>query len=204
MLAPSASPLDLNVSRETSVKLSTYVDMLVEENRYQNLIGPRTIESVWTRHVDDSAQLLDLVGEGWTSWLDVGSGGGLPGIVIAILSQRPVTLVEPRRKRADFLSRVVTELSLAAEVVTARVELLDTRQFDVISARAVAPLPALFAMTEHLSRPDTIYVLPKGRTGKEELEPAREAWQGDFTLQPSRTDPDSVIVVGRNVRRRGR
>lgn len=190
-----------DVSRETSDKLDRFAALLIEENQRQNLVAKSTVKDLWTRHIDDAAQLVPY-GAPSATWLDIGSGAGLPGIVIAILTSNPIILVEPRRLRADFLQRVVDELELDATVIQSKVEVLRSPPADIITARAVASVDRLFAMANHLSHKGTIWVLPKGKSAKSELDAARETWQGDFRLEPSRTDPDAQILVASWVRRK--
>jgi 16S rRNA (guanine527-N7)-methyltransferase len=136
-------------------------------------------------------------------WLDVGSGAGLPGIVLAILSGEPILLVEPRRLRANFLRRCVNQLDpLDVEVACSKVEQV-TGSFDVVTARAVATADRLLAMTLHLSHPGTRWVLPKGRSGAKELADVRRAWQGRFRAEVSITDPEAVVLVAEGVKPRG-
>ena len=190
-----------DVSRETLERLELYQAMLVEESTRQNLISASTIGDFWCRHVLDSAQLLKFVTAEQSSWADVGSGAGLPGIVIACLAAGPVTLIEPRRLRADFLHRVVIELSLDAEVLPLKVE--GARgSFDVITARAVANLTELLRISAHLSTRNTVWALPKGRNADAELAEARKSWHGVFHVEHSVTDPDSRIIVATGVARK--
>jgi 16S rRNA (guanine527-N7)-methyltransferase len=190
-----------HVSRETFEKLQAYVVLLTEEARRQNLIAASTIEVLWERHILDAAQLVRLETSTTGTWLDIGSGAGLPGVVISCLSGGVVTLAEPRRLRAEFLHRVVESLGLNAMVVCSKAERL-TGTFDMITARAVAPLSRLLELSSHLSTGKTTWVLPKGRRAVEELEHARRSWQGEFHVEPSSTDADSRIIVGTGVRRR--
>lgn len=189
------------VSRETAAKLDLYKRLVIDENQHQNLVSPGSIADFDIRHRDDGAQLAFLGREG--NWCDVGSGAGLPGIVIAIMTGEPMTLIEPRPLRADFLRRTIEALALNVEVVPVRAERVEG-QFENITARAVADLNKIFGMTEHLAHPGTRWVLPKGRTAKKELEAARQAWQGRFTLVPSRTSDEAMIVIAEDVRRRGK
>lgn len=192
-----------DVSRETSEKLERFAALLIEENQRQNLVAKSTIDDLWTRHIDDAAQLVSYGAPGMT-WLDIGSGAGLPGVVIAILTGARMVLVEPRRLRADFLQRVVDTLDLGSEIVVIRskVEAVKRAPVDIITARAVASIDRLFVIANHLSHKGTIWVLPKGRSAKSELDAARETWQGEFRLEPSRTDPDAQILVASRVRRK--
>lgn len=192
-----------NVSRETYEQLERYAALLIEANARQNLIAPNSIPELWNRHILDGAQLLGLAGEKGT-WCDIGSGAGLPGLVIAILGGHPITLIEPRRLRAEFLRQVVAELDLAqVHVVEAKAERISGK-FDFITARAVARLDKLFGMAWHLAHSETKWVLPKGESVKSELDEARATWQGSFRLVPSRTHPAAAIVVAEHVERRGK
>lgn len=182
------------VSRETFERLEAYVVRLKAKSRQQNLVSASTLETLWERHILDSAQLARFEPRPGASWIDVGSGAGLPGIVIACLVDGPVTLAEPRRLRADFLRDTVEALSLNASVECAKAERIDGK-FDVITARALAPLGKLLGISHHLSHSGTIWVLPKGRNAKSELAEARRNWQCEVDEEASCTDPNSTILV---------
>lgn len=189
------------VSRETQDRLDHFKKLVVEENERQNLISPTSMMDFDKRHLDDALQLIELGKPG--SWCDVGSGAGLPGIVIALATGAPMTLVEPRRLRADFLRRVVAELGIDAEVCQSKAERVPGH-FDNITARAVAELTKLFEITERLAQRGTRWILPKGQSADMELAIAKETWQGNFTLVPSRTSDTAMIVIAEGVRRRGK
>ncbi len=195
----------IDVSRETQGLLDRYVALLLDENERQNLIGQSTVDEVWERHIADSAQLIRFAPRPDSSWLDIGSGAGLPGIVIAIMTKGPVTLVEPRKLRANFLQRVADTVGLGDRITVhaAKVERIAGR-FDVITARAVAPLEALLRISQHLSTDKTIWVLPKGKSAQSELDEVRRTWQGGFRLEPSVTSGEAAILVAAGVRRKGR
>jgi 16S rRNA (guanine527-N7)-methyltransferase len=139
-------------------------------------------------------------------WLDLGSGAGLPGLVIALLSDWRVGLVESRKGRIGFLCAMIEKLSLSnAEVHGCRLESLDIAvPVSVISARAFAPLDRLFEKAVRFSGEQTIWLLPKGKNCQNELQQVRPAWQGVFHVEQSVTDPESAILVGRSVRKRGK
>ena len=187
------------VSRETFEKLEAFVALLREESPRQNLVSASTLDTIWDRHILDSAQLLRFEPHAGASWVDIGSGAGLPGIVLACLVQGPVTLVEPRRLRAEFLHKAAESLRLDAKVLCAKAERVHG-QFDIITARAVANLSELLKLSHHLSTTKTVWALPKGRNAATELADARHAWQGAFHVERSVTDADSWIVVGTGVR----
>ena len=174
--------------------------MVRDEARRQNLVSAATLDDFWARHVLDSAQLLRFVKRAG-EWADVGSGAGLPGVVIACLTDDPVCLIEPRRLRADFLERVIERLGLNARVHQGKAESLRAR-FDFISARAVAPLDRLLELSHHLSTGKSLFLFPKGKSAKSELAAARRAWQASFTMEPSLVSTDSAIILARDVRRK--
>ncbi|HET9811618.1 MAG TPA: 16S rRNA (guanine(527)-N(7))-methyltransferase RsmG [Sphingomicrobium sp.] len=193
-----------DVSRETVDRLERFAELLRDESRRQNLIAASTLETLWDRHILDSAQLVRFEPKAGASWADIGSGAGLPGIVIAALVSGPVALIEPRRLRADFLTRVVNALGLSDRVtiVASKAERAGGR-FDAITARAVASLERLLCISTHLSTKNTLWVLPKGKAGQSELAEVRRNWHCDSTSVPSRTDPDAGILLLRNVKPRG-
>lgn len=205
MIEQIAAAAGRDVPRETFEQLQRYAALLLEENERQNLVARSTIEEFWERHIIDSAQLVRFAPRADSSWLDIGSGAGLPGLVIAILTEGPVTLVEPRKLRAEFLQRVAEALGLAHRVTVhaAKVERI-TGTFEVITARAVASLDVLLKISRHLSTDKTLWLLPKGKSAQSELDEVQRTWQGNFRLVPSRTHPASAIVVAEHVQRRGK
>jgi 16S rRNA (guanine527-N7)-methyltransferase len=191
-----------DVSRETVEKLEAYRRMVEEEAGRQNLVSRSTLADFWSRHVLDSAQLSRFAPD-CASWADVGSGAGLPGIVIACLGAGPITLIEPRRLRAEFLARAVDALDLTATVHHGKAESA-TGAFEIITARAVAPLAKLLDISHHLSTGKTLFLFPKGKSAQSELAEAQRTWQAAFHVERSAVDADSLIVLARNVRRRSR
>jgi 16S rRNA (guanine527-N7)-methyltransferase len=188
-----------HVSRETFEKIEAYVALLREESGAQNLISASTLTHVWERHIVDSAQLVRFEPKPLATWVDIGSGAGLPGIVVACLVAGPVTLIEPRKLRADFLHRACESLNLNATVVLGKAE-HSRGPFDVITARAVASVTQLLKISAHLSTRNSRWVLPKGRSAERELAEARQSWQGVFHVERSVTDAESKIVVATGVR----
>jgi 16S rRNA (guanine527-N7)-methyltransferase len=187
-----------DVSHETWDRLDTFVAFLKAEAVHQNLISASTLDHIWARHIVDSAQLLLSAPDHVGRWIDLGSGAGFPGIVIASLSDWQITLVESRAKRIDYLNRAIRQIGLDAQAIIAGmpVERVETAKYDVVSARAFAPLPKLLSLAERFSTDKTIWLLPKGRNAVNELEEASKAWDLDFSVQPSVTDPDAGILVG--------
>jgi 16S rRNA (guanine527-N7)-methyltransferase len=203
MIEQLSAAVGRDVSRETFQRLERFVDLLLTENDRQNLIAPNSVRDLWNRHILDGAQLLGIAGAAG-SWCDIGSGAGLPGLVIAIIGGVPMTLVEPRRLRAEFLRHAINHLSLHDVSVSGQKVERVVGKFDFITARAVARLDKLLGMAWHLAHAETKWVLPKGESAKSELDEARATWQGEFRLVPSRTHPAAAIVVATHVQRRGR
>ena len=190
------------VPRETEQRLRRFAALLTEENARQNLVSQATVADLWSRHILDGAQLVPLLkGD---SLLDIGTGPGLPGMVLAILTPGPVTLLEPRRLRVEFLARAVEELGLPnVRIIQGKTDKL-AETFDTITARAVAPAAQLFALAAHLTHAGTRFVLPKGRSAQSELAQANRTWQGVFRLERSLTSDEAAILVADRVRRRNK
>lgn len=179
--------------------LTAFAAMVVAENKHQNLIAPTTVPAIWSRHVLDSVQLMDLVPASWKSWLDIGTGGGFPGMAIAAAVTRPMILVEPRRRRAEFLGEAARRLGLDyVSVVQSPVERWQMVA-DVISARAVASVEKLLPAARHCATMTTTWVLPRGRMPDDELDRLRRDWKGMFHVERSVTDDSSSILVATGV-----
>lgn len=191
----------IDVPRETRDRLDLLVQMVLAESAHQNLISAATVAQIETRHIIDSLQLLDFIPAGVL--VDIGTGAGFPGLVLACCRDDPVHLVEPRARRAAFLQRAADALALSATTIwPCKIERVPLRGADVITARAVASLESLFTAAESVSTHATRWVLPKGRGAQHELDTARATWQGKFELVPSKTDPESWIVLASDVHRR--
>ena len=197
---------EFDVPRETMTRLDDFAALLVSENERQNLVSRGTLPHLWARHFLDSAQLLRFAPAPDSAWLDLGTGAGFPGMIVAALHRGPVTMVESRRLRVDFLIRAADMLGVSdrTAVLLDRVERVPTREFDVISARAFAPMGDLLELAHRFSTEKTRWILPKGRSAQSELEAAESSWQGSFRLEPSLTDPDSGIIIADAVRPRVR
>jgi 16S rRNA (guanine527-N7)-methyltransferase len=192
---------EFNVSRETMAKLDAFADLLRAENERQNLVSRGTLDQLWLRHIADSAQLLRFAPAG-ASWVDLGTGAGFPGLIVAALHDGPVTLIEERRLRVEFLRAAAAAMGLRIEILHAKAERLPPRPFDVISARAFAPLGKLLSLGTAFSTQKSLWLLPKGRNAEAELAALDASWQGDFRLEPSVTDETAHIIVAEGVRKR--
>lgn len=187
-------------------RLERLAAMLITENDRQNLVSSASLIDVWQRHIADSAQLLNFVPrETCSPWLDLGTGAGFPGLVIAAL--RPectVIMVESRTLRSDWLERASTELALHNAVIArVPVERVETQPMGVISARAFAQLGRLLKLSARFSTDDTVWLLPKGRSARQELQ-SLHGWNHLFHVEQSLTDKDAGIITGRLLGRKGR
>jgi 16S rRNA (guanine527-N7)-methyltransferase len=188
---------------EGMARLEAFAALVLAENQRQNLIAKATEPHIWQRHMADSAQLLENVSRETLGanaggpWLDLGSGPGFPGLVIAILCPNmPVVLVESRSRRVEFLESAVTALDLRkCRVEGQRLERITPFAARAISARAFAPLSKLLSLSAPFSTSTTRYVLPKGRSAAQELEALKPSIRAMFHVKHSLTDPDAGIIV---------
>lgn len=206
-MSPEAFQAQSGVSRETLEKFRLYAALLEKWSGAINLVSRSTLPSLWKRHFLDSVQLFDLAPAAARNWLDLGSGAGFPGLVIALLAteSRPelkVRLVESDQRKCAFLSTVSRETSLNnVEITNARVETI-TDSADVVSARAFAPLTQLLAHSSRLISDDGVALFPKGEAVAVELTEARRDWHIEAEQRESMTDPAASVVIIRQFRRR--
>lgn len=180
---------------ERTEKVARFLALVASENEHQNLIAPSTVETIWDRHALDSAQLLLHAGKAATRWIDVGTGGGFPGMVVALLFDGQVVLVEPRKRRAAFLERAAETCGADNVVVhAAKIEQVAGKG-DIISARAVASVEKLLQATAHCATPATRWILPRGRLDPDQLVSLRRDRRMMFHVEHSLTDPASSILV---------
>ncbi|MFA6218801.1 MAG: 16S rRNA (guanine(527)-N(7))-methyltransferase RsmG [Erythrobacter sp.] len=185
--------------RTAMARLDRLVAALGEENERQNLVARNSLSMAWQRHIADSAQLLAHCDAAQGPWLDLGSGAGFPGLVIAAMRpELSVILVESRKRRIDWLARVVHELGLGhCRVEGRRIERLPTFPAAVISARAFAPLDRLLCLSARFSTSDTWWLLPKGRSAEQEAQGLAESRRRMFHVEHSLTDAGAGIIIGR-------
>ena len=188
-----------NVSRETNARLSHYATLLEKWTPRINLVSRSSLPYLRSRHFDDSAQLYALASHPVTHWADLGSGGGFPGLVIAILAQETgsperITLVESDARKCAFLRTVIRETGVTATVRTERVEGTAPLAADILSARALADLPTLLDFAARHLAPNGTALFPKGATWQQELSEAQSTWQFSHEVATSRTDPAAVIL----------
>lgn len=196
-----------SVSRETLERLSFLQEAVVKWNPKINLVSKRSLDDMWDRHISDSAQLFALR-ENADEWVDLGSGGGFPGLVIAIMAKEAkepfkVTLVESDTRKCVFLRKVAVDLDLDVSVVRQRIETLTDRRFDVISARALASLSKLLSLSAPILTQSGSCLFMKGVSWREELTQAAADWHMKWEAIPSLTNSDSVILTIQELHRVG-
>ncbi len=194
------------VSRETLRKLDTLVDELTRWTVHINLVSRTTLGHVWRRHILDSAQLMNLAPPHAKAWVDLGSGAGFPGLVISAMARdlRPelsMTLIESDARKCAFLAAASRAMDIAVTIENRRIEQSPDRLYDVISARALAPLPALMALSEPYMASDAVGLFPKGEGVDRELTEALRTRHIHAERTPSKTDPSGVILTIKGVSR---
>ena len=209
-LTPDAFAEAFSVSRETVERLKTYESLLQQWQKTINLVAPSTLNQVWHRHFADSAQLVRLAPPAPKTWVDLGSGGGFPGLAVAILlaatqntEKTKFTLIESDSRKAAFLREVARAVAVPVDILPVRIEAAATRASvrgaAVISARALSPLTRLFAQAAPFMTAGSVGLFPKGREVSRELQAAENEWIFDCELVPSLTDTEAKIAVIRNL-----
>ena len=197
--------LGVNVSRETLAALENYAGLLRKWQKAINLVAGSTLNDLWRRHFLDSAQLMPLLPEGDGQMVDLGSGAGFPGLVLALLSGRPTHLVESDQRKAAFLGEVARATGCAGRVQihAARVEALNPWGTPIITARALADLSQLLDWAAPFMTADTVCIFPKGAKAEEELTGALRVWKMSAERRRSVTDPTGLILRLSHLERRG-
>ena len=191
---------NVDVSRETIDRFAQFAETLKKWNRKINLVSSGTIDAIWSRHFLDSAQIFELAPATAIKWTDIGSGGGFPGLVVAILAKekRPdltFSLIESDIRKSVFLSTIARDLSLNVQVIAQRIEDAAPQCADIVSARALAPLDVLMRYADRHGKVGGAFLFQKGASYQTELTAARESWHMDCDVIPSITDPNSAILM---------
>ncbi|MEM8631523.1 MAG: 16S rRNA (guanine(527)-N(7))-methyltransferase RsmG [Pseudomonadota bacterium] len=197
---------ETGVSRETLEALEHYAALIAKWSPRINLISKSTLGDIWSRHFMDSAQVFMARDGDPASWCDLGSGGGLPGLVVAIMAKTYapdfwVTLVESDQRKCVFCRTVIRELGLPAKVITARIEEIAPQSAEILSARALAPLATLLSYAEKHLSPGGVALLPKGESYRQEIEEALASWHFSAETLPSMTDPKAVLLKIKDISR---
>jgi len=194
-LSPEEFAAQTGVSRETLARLEAYAALLAQWNERINLVGRESLRDPWRRHFLDSAQLLPLLPEGSQDLIDIGSGAGFPGLVLAILGVSGIELVESDARKCAFLREAARIAAAPVAIRNTRIEALAPHPVDILTARGCAPLDKLLLLAQGFIGPQTTCLFLKGERAAEELTAARQAWTMTASLHPSRSDPRGVIVA---------
>lgn len=189
------------VSRETLDRLQRYAELLKRWNQRINLVGPNTIGALWRRHLLDCAQLAEHLPPGARRVIDLGSGAGLPGLVLAMLGVEDVHLIEADQRKCAFLREAIRVAGVKATLHPRRIETVAGFPADAVTARALAPLPALLALAEPFLAPHTVCLFLKGQGAEDELTEAAKLWKMAPARIPSHSDPTGIILRLADVRR---
>ena len=192
------------VSRETTARLEIYSSILIEWSTRINLVSQTTLDDLWRRHFLDLAQLLQILPRNAQSLVDLGSGAGFPGLVLAILGVPGVELVESDARKCAFLREAARITGTPITIHNRRIEAVPPHAVDVVTARGCAPLDRLLPLAERFIGPHTTCLFLKGAQAAEELTAAGKAWTMAVTRHPSRTDPSGVILSLQQVAREPR
>jgi 16S rRNA (guanine527-N7)-methyltransferase len=203
-LTPAAFQTQTGVSRETLDRLQAYAELLTAWNRRINLVGPRTIADLWRRHILDSAQLFPLIPARARILVDLGSGAGLPGLILAIMGVPEAHLVESDQRKIAFLREAARVTRTPVILHPNRIEKAAPIRADLVTARALAPLVDLLDHAEHFRDTHSILLFLKGQGVSEELTQAGKGWTMSATLHPSVTDPSGTILRLEQVTRAGK
>ena len=196
----------VNVSRETYESLSAFAELVRKWTPKINLIASSTVSDIWERHIVDSAQIYGFSPKKYAHWVDIGSGGGFPGIVMAVMGKElqpdaQFTLIESDQRKATFLRTAVRELHLNVTVIADRIEKTEPQMADVVSARALSTLSALIPLVGRHLTPDGRAILHKGKRAQEEIAEARLSWRFDLEESPSLTDLEGQVLVIQRISR---
>jgi 16S rRNA (guanine527-N7)-methyltransferase len=197
---PEEFALQANVSQKTMVKLEAYADLLTDWNARHNLVSKNSLDDLWRRHFWDSAQLAPLILPDAKNLADLGSGAGFPGLVLSAM--RPdlaVTLYEATAKKCAFLQAAADRMDLHVTIENVRMEDLPRSAFDVVTARACAPLPRLLEYAHSFVGPNSVCLFLKGQNVASELTEATKYWNMQVSQAPSQTDPSGAIVTVREL-----
>ncbi len=193
----------IDVSRETLARLACYAALLLRWNRAVNLIARADEHEIWARHIADSAQLAAAIPPGTTHAIDLGSGAGFPGLVLALMTSIRFDLIEADRRKGAFLREAARATGAAVRVQAMRVEHARLEPAPLVTARAFAPLVRALPLATPLLKSGGVILFPKGRTAENELTEAREEWHMQVRRFPSRTAPEATILMLSEIHRAG-
>ncbi len=203
-MTESRDLLGMSVSRETMDRLEVFSKVLIKWNPKINLVSRRSLEDLWVRHIVDSVQVFKTAPAGCKTWLDIGSGGGFPGVVAAIVAadespETQFTLIESDQRKCAFLRNAARECDIALNVISKRIEQVEPQNADVLSARALAELSDLMQFAEQHLAHNGVALFPKGENWKKEVDKSKGEWHFDMDPVKSLTEPNAFILKIRGI-----
>lgn len=188
-----------NITNPKEKKLNKFIYELKNHNKTTNLVGKSTLTNPWNSHIVDSAQIAPFIKNKNSSILDLGTGAGLPGVVLAIMGYKNVSVVDSNNKKINFIKGVQKKLNLNLRVFLNRIEKIEKKSYEYIISRALAKLSKLFTYSHNLSNKDTVLIFLKGKTVNDEINEARMNWIFDFETKQSYSDPRGKILIVKNL-----
>ncbi|MDA8050377.1 MAG: 16S rRNA (guanine(527)-N(7))-methyltransferase RsmG [Rhodospirillales bacterium] len=192
---------DFSLSPSVQRRLELFADLLTIWNARINLVSRGDLEKLWSRHIADSLQLIPLMPENLSSAIDLGSGAGFPGLVLAIATGVPFTLIEADQRKSAFLTEAARKTKAPTCVQTVQIERANLAPARLVTARALAPLPVLLSLAAPFLAPDGVALFPKGKNAAAELTAAARQWHMRVLRLPSRTDPQASVLRVSEIRR---
>ena len=190
------------ISKSHKKNFQEYLDKLHNYNSHTNIVGKSTLINPWVSHILDSLQILPFIKSKESSILDMGTGAGLPGIVLCISGCKNVTLVDSNGKKINFLNLVKKEMNLSTKIILERLENLNNLKFDIITSRALANLNKLLTYSQKFMKKNTLLIFLKGRTVNEELQEAQNKWTFQFQKHNSISDLRGTILIIKNLKKK--
>ena len=182
--------------------LQKYIDSIIKYNLHTNLVGKSTLADPWSKHILDSLQLISFIKNKSHSILDMGTGAGLPGVVLSIVGYKNISLVDSNGKKIKFLKRIKDDLGLDLNIIIGRLEKIHNLKFDIITSRALAKLNILFGYSQNFMKKNTVLIFLKGKTAKQEIEQAKKEWEFFCKIYKSKSDEGGRVLVIKNLRKK--
>lgn len=189
-----------NLNKIQVEKIEFFITSIINHNQHTNLVGKSTIENIWDRHVLDCLQLTKYISNKKLKILDLGTGAGLPGVLLSIIGYQNVLMIDSIKKKTDFVKKIVKELSLSAKIQNKRIEKTPTSQQDIILSRALAPLIKLLTYARMHSNKNTTSLFLKGRNVNNEIDKAMKEYFFDFEKIESISSGDGCILQIKNIK----
>ena len=192
---------NFNISSNQEKLLDTYILNLKKYNKHTNLVGSSTLEDPWKRHILDCLQILPTLNNYNCSILDMGTGAGLPGLILSIMGCQNVTLIDSNNKKTKFLEKMKIEMNLKVKIILDRVENEENKKYDIITSRALANLSKLFTYSHNFLKKNTVLIFLKGKSVNDEILDATKIWQFEYKKHTSLSDRQGNLLVIRNLKK---